>query len=201
MQITCPSSLDDNDAWWNDCGKFFTLTSDKKSPGPNPLKSAWLKAKEQVAQLTLDADMTYANWSGGTPAQRDSIRTRLMQRTHAIVERNKVYEILQSSQAPDDLVAASLENLQRHLRADPKESSLFHYCPGAAGNISIDPRHPLFEKWKQAVQNPEFARYFNEEVTKEFRRRLDAGGNLGAIARQELLDQLLAEKGVVSKIQ
>ena len=200
LQITCPSSLDDNDAWWKDCGTFFALTGDKKSPGPNPLKSAWLNAKEQAAQLTLDADMTYANWSGGTPELRDNIRVRLLRRTRAIVARNKVYEILQSSKAPDDVLASTLDSLQRHLRADPKASSLFHYCPGAAGNISIDSRHPLFEKWMQAVRNPEFARYFNEEVAGAFRQRLDASGNSGATARQELLDQLLSEKEVLSKI-
>jgi hypothetical protein len=201
LQITCPSSLDENDDWWKDCGKFFTLTSDKRSPGPHPLKSAWLHAKQQVEQLKLDSDMTYANWSGGAPELRDNIRVRLLRLTHAIVARNKVYEILQSSNAPDDALAATLENLQRHLRGDPEASSLFHYCPGAAGNISIDSRHPLFEKWTEAVRNPDFARYFNDEVAQEFRRRLDASGNSGATARQKLLDQLLAEKEVLSRIR
>ena len=52
----------------------------------------------------------------------------------------------------------------------------------------------------QAVRNPDFTRCFNDEVAREFLRRLDASGNLGATARQELLDQLLAETEVVSKI-
>ncbi len=190
LQITCPSTLIDNDDWWHDCGKFFALTSEKRTPGPNALKDAWRKANDEVARLVLDKDMTYANWSGGSLDLRDSIRVRLMSRIHTVLRANKVYETVSSMTAPDDTVSAVLEQLQDSIRSN--NAALFHYCPGVAGNIAVNTDSPLYNNLPEPAQDLKFVQRM-KKIGDEFTKRLAADRNLDADARQGILDELLKE--------
>jgi len=160
-----------------------------------------MAAKEDPELATTG--VTYVEWSRSSQAHKEELRKKLDVVARAIVERHQLVALLKSLPADAALVAEQRAKNEKRLAgtlaiADPATADLVRYCPGAEGNVSVNPEHPAFAKFKVLIDQPAGAETYRAAI-RSFGVYLDAHPTASVDQRNEELRKILVP--VFSELQ
>ena len=177
MQLSweCPSSLDsksmaEESGWWNACAKIAALIDVDTA-----FKAAWHDACEDPA--LSGTGITYAEWSRSTQEHKREVREKINEVVEAVVQRHKLPALLVASHVDSALIAVWRARQEKEVAKalgvdEPTDAALIRYCPGAPGNVSINPQHREFGAFEQLMRQPGAAKRYASAIGA-FGRYLD----------------------------
>ena len=196
MQLvwTCPASLDpktveDDSGWWNACAKIAVLIERDST-----FRAAFDAAGKDPALSSTG--VTYTEWSRSDQDRKSELRERIQKVVQSVVDNQKLVTLLRTSQ-----VEASLASIRRAQQeqilakqlgiTQPTAATLIKYCPGAAGNVSVNPQHPAFGAFDALMKQPTAAAKY-ESALAAFGSWLDKNPKASIDERNAELTRLMS---------